>query len=135
MPLLSDPVYRRIAGTSQLYELMEDLVYQGARDRFVIKTGFRTDLASIPKGVQWLLPHDGPYAPAAILHDWCYVTRPMVTDRSGKLHFMTRLEADGLMDRVMRELGVSWWKRQLIYAGVRSGGWWYWYKCGQAIGI
>ncbi len=37
-----------------------------------VPSGFRTDLASIPWALRWVFPPDGPYARAAVLHDWEY---------------------------------------------------------------
>ena len=35
-----------------------------------VTEGFRTDFASIPRAFWWLLPPDGAYTQAAVLHDW-----------------------------------------------------------------
>jgi hypothetical protein len=58
--------------------------------------GFRTDLATVPRVVTWLIPRFGVYTLAAILHDW------LCTEgiRSGAV---TSREADGIFRRVMRE--------------------------------
>ncbi|HEY4604779.1 MAG TPA: DUF1353 domain-containing protein, partial [Blastococcus sp.] len=36
------------------WSLVDDLVYQGRWERFVIPAGFRTDFASVPRVVTWL---------------------------------------------------------------------------------
>lgn len=128
MPLLTALRVVRIAGTSQEYELTAPLVYQGHTDTWTIPVGFRTDLASVPSWAQWLIPHNGPYAPAAVVHDWLYIERPPSLGTDGWVP-ITRKDADGVLLRIMRELKVAWWKRTLIYNAVRVGGWWYWYKC------
>ncbi|MGY1804549.1 DUF1353 domain-containing protein [Blastococcus sp. SYSU D00922] len=51
------------------WALVDALVYQGRRDRFVVPAGFRTDFASVPRPVTWLVPRFGAYTLAAILHD------------------------------------------------------------------
>jgi hypothetical protein len=96
------------------WALVDDLVYQGRRDRFVVPAGFRTDFASVPRPVTWLVPRFGAYTLAAILHDW------LVTEglRTG---VVTSREADGVFRRVMRESGVPVLRRWLMWTGVRWG--------------
>ena len=96
------------------WELVDALVYQGRRDRFVVPAGFRTDFATVPGLVRWLVPRFGTYTLAAILHDW------LVTEgiRSG---VVTSREADGIFRRVMRESGVPVLRRWLMWTGVRWG--------------
>lgn len=120
----------------QLYRLRAPLIYEGHTDTWIVPIGFETDLASVPRIIQWLLPHDGPYAPAAVVHDWLYRTRPLASSFSGPLVScvvptqgytkITRKDADGVLRRIMRELGVSWWKRTLIYSSVRVFGRYRW---------
>jgi hypothetical protein len=109
------------------WSLVDDLVYQGRWERFVVPAGFRTDFASVPRPVVWLVPRFGAYTLAAILHDW------LCTEgiRSGAV---TSREADGLFRRIMRESGVPVLRRWLMWSGVRWGalaveerrsGWWH----------
>ena len=81
------------------WSLVDDLVYQGNRERFVVPAGFRTDFATVPRVVTWLIPRFGAYTLAAILHDW------LVSEGIGSGVVSAR-EADGLFRRVMRESGV-----------------------------
>jgi hypothetical protein len=108
------------------WSLVDRLVYRGTRQRFVVPTGFRTDFATVPRVVTWLIPRFGAYTLAVILHDW------LVSEgiRSG---VVSAREADGLFRRVMRESGVPVLRRWLMWAGVRWGaladerrraGWW-----------
>jgi hypothetical protein len=96
------------------WRLVDDLVYQGRWERFVVPAGFRTDFATVPRVVSWLIPRFGVYTLAAILHDW------LCTEgiRSGAV---TSREADGIFRRVMREGGVPVLRRWLMWAGVRWG--------------
>lgn len=100
--------------------LLGDLVYRYKCDGLLCMTvtvpkGFVTDLASMPWAIRWLLPVNDRHRPAAVLHDFMY--------RDQKT---TRAEADALFYVAMEECGVPRWKRDLIYAGVRTGGWAAW---------
>jgi hypothetical protein len=96
------------------WALVDPLAYQGNWERFVVPAGFRTDFATVPRPVVWLVPRFGSYTLAAILHDW------LCTEgiRSGAV---TSREADGLFRRVMRESGVPVLRRWLMWCGVRWG--------------
>jgi hypothetical protein len=96
------------------WALVDDLVYWGSWERFVVPAGFRTDFASVPRVVTWLFPRFGAYTLAAILHDW------LVSEglRSGAV---TSRQADGIFRRVMRESGVPVLRRWMMWAGVRWG--------------
>jgi hypothetical protein len=96
------------------WELVAELVYRGRRDRFVVPAGFRTDFATVPLPVTWLVPRFGAYTLAVILHDW------LVTEglRTG---VVTSREADGIFRRVLRESGVPVLRRWLMWTGVRWG--------------
>lgn len=76
---------------------------------------FVTDFASIPKEAQFLFPPDGPYARAAIIHDWMYAigTRG---DEAG------RRFADDVFKAAMAEYGVLPIWRDWIYQTVRWRG-------------
>lgn len=96
------------------WELVDELIYRGRWERFVVPGGFVTDFATVPRLVTWLVPRFGAYTLAAILHDW------LCTEgiRSGAV---TSREADGIFRRVMRESGVPVLRRWLMWAGVRWG--------------
>jgi hypothetical protein len=112
--------------TDQLWEVVEPQVYRGARDTFVVPAGFRTDFASVPRVVVWLIPRFGRYTLAAVLHDW------LVTEGIRRGAVSAR-DADGVFRRALRELGVMPLRRWLMWCGVRWGalvnplrraGWW-----------
>jgi hypothetical protein len=96
------------------WELLGALEYEGRQDHFTVPIGQRTDFASIPRVFVWFVPRYGRYTKAAILHD--YLWRKAVPE--GQL---TRAEADGLLRRAMRELGVPFLRRWIMWAGVRLG--------------
>jgi hypothetical protein len=112
MPFLAGPDLRYIG--AGIYELTAPCVYQGASEGFTVPTGFRTDLASVPRPVQWLVPKDGTYEKAAVLHDWCCE----VGIAAG---LISAVDTDGLFRRVMAESGVDLLLRWLMWTGVRLG--------------
>jgi Protein of unknown function (DUF1353) len=125
VPFDSPPLTVRRA-TDQLWEVVEQQVYRGARDTFVVPAGFRTDFASVPRVAVWLFPRFGRYTLAAVLHDW------LVTDGISAGAVSPR-DADGLFRRVLREEDVPPVRRWLMWTGVRWGalvnprrraGWW-----------
>jgi len=78
----------------------------------VVPAGFETDFASIPRPLWALLPPTGEYGKAAVIHDWLYRT-------PGKA---TRPQADAVFLEAMKEAGVSWFTRTVVYSSVRVGG-------------
>ena len=94
----------------------KDLVYvaalPGVNLHIVVPIGFKTDLASIPRPLWFIVPPDGSYTPAAVVHDYLY--RTGLTDRA---------TADLIFLEAMKHCGT--WKivRGAIYATVRAFGW------------
>jgi len=91
-----------------------ETIYWG---NLMVPAGFVTDLASIPIGLRWFFPHGGAKAFAACTHDYLY-----------RNTIGTRKEADGIFLAAMLSNGVTKWKAQLMYYGVRGGGWMSWAK-------
>jgi len=97
-----------MVGGERTYDLLEELVMP---DGWIVRTGFRTDGASIPKPAQPIIgAHDGPFFPAAIGHDDRY-------QRSQQ----TRREVDLLFLSDMRACGVGFFRRHAMYRAVRIG--------------
>ncbi len=104
------------------WEVIEDYTYERGPIRITVRKGFVYDGASIPR-VFWRFigpPAAGKYAHASLLHDWLYVHQQLF--RNGKVVKITRKEVDDIMLMVMKEDGVSWWRRNAIHRGVRLGG-------------
>ena len=64
----------------------------------------------------WLVPRYGRFTKAAILHDF-------LCDEAKEGRFI-RSQADGIFRRVMRELGVGFIRRWVMWAAVRLGSGW-----------
>jgi len=91
--------------------------------------GTVTDGASIPRFFWRLIgpPMTGRYRKAAIIHDAGY-TGSLVWTQFHKKKTYTRKEVDALFLRLMKALGVSWWRRRLMYWAVRWFGGRHWTK-------
>lgn len=109
----TNPPIRQVNDTE--WELTEDLVYEGAEDFFTVPKGFKTDGASIPAALGWLIQNFGRHAKAAFLHDmFCKALNddaPIVNSR----------DADGIFRRTLRELNVGFLRRWTMWCGVRWG--------------
>lgn len=98
--------------------LLKDLVYVSRSGvSYRVPRGFITDLASIPKPVRGLLDVNDKHRRAAVLHDYLYCVQGL-----------PRAEVDALFLEAMEAVNVQPWKRKLMWAGVRVGGWMYWNK-------
>ncbi len=76
-----------------------------------VPAGFVTDFASIPRLFWFILPPTGPYGKASVIHDLCY-----------RGHLFNRAISDAIFLEAMGVLKVSWWKKWVVYLGVRIGG-------------
>ncbi|TFV91422.1 DUF1353 domain-containing protein [Blastococcus sp. CT_GayMR16] len=114
-------------------------------DVITIPGGFTTDLASVPRLFWALIPPQGAYESAAVLHDYLcaqlaeqYAGTYRVdidawTPERGWPQRISARDTDGLFRRVMREAGVPFLIRWVMWVGVRWGalanparrsGWW-----------
>jgi len=95
-----------------------DIGIAGSKLKIVVPQGFETDLASIPGWLKPWFPPDGPYAKAAVLHDWLY--------RTG---LVERWMADAIFYDAMRnpnlpkEHRVPMYYAYPVYKAVRVFGW------------
>ena len=83
---------------------------------FEVAAGFRTDLASIPRGFRSIIPQIGKHLQPAIVHDWGYAGNTDLTKEESDLLFL-----DG-----MKSAGVWWLRRRIMYLAVRLGGTGHW---------
>ncbi|MBC7302142.1 MAG: DUF1353 domain-containing protein [Nocardia sp.] len=95
---------------AKFWRLTEPLTYQGAVETFTVPAGFRTDFASVPRALVWLIPRYGAYTKAAILHDYLR--------RTGEVG---PADADGIFRRSLHEAGVSVPRRWMMWTAVRLG--------------
>lgn len=103
---------------NRLWKLLSIIEYAPpGYNKVIVKEGFRTDYASVPRIFWIIMPPDGEYTLAAIVHDYLYHTQ-----------LRSRREADMIFLLAMRDLGVSWIKRHTMQKAVRIGGWIPWNK-------
>jgi hypothetical protein len=88
------------------------LPYHATELDFVVPVDERTDFASVPRLFVWFLPRYGRYTRAAILHDYLLRTRVRAGD-------LSRRDADGIFHQALRELGVPFLRRWMMWAAVR----------------
>lgn len=122
MPFLVQYPLVRLEG-ADTFTLEEDLHYQGRDQVFVVPAGTTTDFASVPRVLTWLVPNLGAYNKAAILHDWFCELLELRWYGLGESP-VNSTDADGMLRRIMREEGVSFPLRWLMWAGVRWGSVW-----------
>jgi uncharacterized protein DUF1353 len=108
------PATVRASGPT-LYRLLKDVVYEDHYARYVVPTGYVTDFASVPRCMSWAYPNSGAYNPAAIIHDYL-ISQVLEVD-----HAIESNHVDEIFRRAMQELGVPWYRRWVMWSGVRWG--------------
>lgn len=99
------------------WRLIAPLIYQSdvADQTFVVPKGFVTNFASVPRiPLVYELAGDTS-SEAATVHDYLYST-----------HVVSRDVADAVLREASAITSVPWWRRQLMWAGVRMFGWSHW---------
>jgi len=93
------------------WQLTEDLKFRSRRlkEVYIVEEGYRSDLASVPWFFQRLLPKDGQYTLAAIVHD------KMCTQKSPDIDYK---KAAKIFRDAMIALGVKKWRYELMYRAV-----------------
>jgi hypothetical protein len=86
-------------------------------DIITVPEMFVHDFASIPKFLHFILSPTGPYAKAAVIHDYLYRTQTY-----------SRKRADIIFMEGMVVLEVPKWQRVVVYRAVRLFGWNAWRK-------
>lgn len=89
--------------------------------------GTFTDGASIPRFFWRVIggPMTGKYRMAAVIHDAGYTAKLQWRQFAMDIKY-DRKDVDELFLRLMKALGVSWWRRRMMYRAVRwfGGGHW-----------
>ena len=94
--------------------LRGSLIYQSdlLPDVIIAPENFITDLASVPRLPIVFMLTGGAATKEAVIHDFLYRTK-----------HCSRKQADAIFHEAMTLNGESWWRRKLMWAGVRLFGW------------
>lgn len=140
--LLDNKYTPSVRNGRSLWALYDTLSYQPSNDTHAITApkGCVTDLTSIPRLFWTLLPPDGPWVKAAVIHDYLYATRgtgrlPAGVPGSKQPVGITRApysraESDWILRDALRNRGVDLLRRNLIWIAVRIGGGKAWNRSG-----
>ena len=112
-----------------LWALQRPLEYQTGPDPeelILVPAGFVTDLASVPRIVWSFYPPDGPWAKAAVVHDFLYFTKG-TGEWHGRVGITrdtpySRKDADDILKEAMADRRVGKWEQLVIWLSVRLGG-------------
>ncbi len=106
-----------------LWEVSRSFTYyvgeEGSKEKIRVPIHFKTDFASVPRPFWIIIPPDGEYSQAAVLHDYLYYTQ-------GINNKYSRVQSDKIFLEGMEVLNVSLWKRLVMYRAVRMFGWLPW---------
>lgn len=106
------PLEVEVLADGKHYKLTKDMVVFSHRCGVtVIPQGFVTDMASVPRGFWNLFPPTGPWAKAAVYHDYLYQTGTI-----------SRADADHEFAEGMKALGVCWVTRMAMWVALRLFG-------------
>lgn len=97
---------------SQNWIVEAPFAYGGKTQVFEVQAGEETDFASVPRVLVWFLPRYGLYTLPAILHDHLW----RIEAPAGHI---TYRDADATLRRAMRERGVPFATRWIMWAAVR----------------
>lgn len=89
----------------------------GSKITITVPVGYRTDFASTPWWIRWLLPAHGKYGKAAVIHDYLCTYRQVMVDGVGVM--ITRAQADAIFLEAMGVLNVPAWQKYTMYTAVR----------------
>ncbi len=109
---------------------------EGKSWRIVVRKGFITDIASVPR-FAWSLTGinpDGLQRAAAVIHDLLYQWRGLPRPPAGAIQFFddasqewrdsdvrwTRVQCDELFRQIMTEAGETPWRIRLLFWAVRG---------------
>tara|TARA_R110002020_G_scaffold175493_1_gene367403 strand:+ start:19769 stop:20167 length:399 start_codon:yes stop_codon:yes gene_type:complete len=119
--MIKSPVIARKKDSDTMFRLVVSYIIVCCNKDIRIPACFCFDGCSIPRALWRICGHplSPRYLAAALVHDWLY----KIKGQHDWGYDMTRLEVDELFYDMLRADGVGWIKANLLYRGVRTGGW------------
>lgn len=122
------------AASPKTWRVIAPLIWTGSEDdTFTVPVGFLTDFATVPRFLHWLVLPYGAYTRAAVLHDWLLVELAAWSarhlgnvviaplDGSDDRPPANSRDIDGIFRAAMKDLGVGFTKRWVMWTAVRWG--------------
>ena len=106
-----------MSGDSRIFRLTAPFRYLSSIGIITVPAGFLTDGASVPRIFWNIFSPFGSCFPAALIHDYLY------SKASSPEWVIDRDMVDGIFLAAMKDVGVGWLTRHVIYRAVRLGGW------------
>lgn len=115
---------REITDGAERFRMLRRLAYRDEEFGEILVPAdpatFRTDLASVPTLLTWLVPRSGRHLPAALIHDGLVEddlgTGPHYVSTAG--HEIDRVDADRVFRAAMRDSGTRFVRRWLVWSAV-----------------
>ncbi|MCY1163234.1 MAG: DUF1353 domain-containing protein [Pseudomonadota bacterium] len=116
---------------NQAWVLEDTFAIQTAEYSFSVPKGFSFDLASVPRPLWWLIAPFELSMAAPLVHDYFYASGGQIAvirvpQTLGGAPFqkssLDRGEVDQLFLEIMKDEGISWWRRYFAYLAVRVFG-------------
>ncbi len=97
------------------WELLAELSFaSGDGTTYVAPAGMRTNFASVPFFLTWVVPRSGRHNKAAVIHDLLW--------REANAGSRDRRVADEVFREALAALDVSWLRRWMMWTAVRQAG-------------
>jgi hypothetical protein len=116
----------RVYGNNSInnYELLESVTVKLSNNEVItIPKGYKWDLSSVPRFLWWLLPPDGDFQIAALIHDYLYENKLFYRKFADVEMYKWSIAVSGTARKSFRNID-----NVLRYKGVRWFGWYVWNK-------
>lgn len=117
----------RLTGSNKIqeYKLLSPLsIILSNNIKIFIPVGFVWDLSSVPRFLWGILPPDGDFELAALIHDFLYKNKITTRSFADKEMLIWSKVISGTNNKISIRNLDNW----IRYIGVKLFGWWVWYK-------
>ena len=122
----TQPILQPVAGARRLFDMYEDWKIALDGRELIVKKGFRTDLASIPKVFEGVINNDDPrILCASIVHDLGFATQGKFWHDAPAYSFT---EVNEVLLAGMRSCGANEVICAAVFAAVETGGFLIWQR-------